>query len=435
MNDSIKRISLDLHATGSREIVKVKRSDTGRKIYISLVDGGMPYHISEDCYAVFTGKKPDKNILFNDCTIEGNVIIYKLTEQTASVPGVVNCEIRLYGADAQLITSPKFSIIVEDTVYNEDDMVESEGEVEALTQLISDATEAISEANAAAQEIREARDNGEFDGAKYHFVNDNAKTTESLVHSIHSYATTPKVNDLVLTTEYDLYVITDVNLETGRVEASLVGNIKGGKGEQGEVGADGVSCTHRWNGTTLVVTSASGTTAADLKGDKGDKGDPGEDYVLTDEDKEEIAKMNTLTVTPPGDGNISSNPASHTPAEILAHVQSGGTAVLLDGESYAYLFSCDEENALFTSLDDGAKTYSYAIRSNNMIAYSKIEYDTRNMISQKITTPTTAEVGQTIVVKSVDSNGKPTKWETVDMVAKVVEALPNYFPILRSEDL
>lgn len=125
MNDSIKRISLDLHATGSRETVKVKRSDTGRKIYVSLVDGGVPYHISEDCSAVFTGKKPDGNIVYNDCVIEGNVIIYKLTEQTATVPGLVNCEIKLYGADEQLITSPKFSIIVDDTVYEEGDEVET----------------------------------------------------------------------------------------------------------------------------------------------------------------------------------------------------------------------------------------------------------------------------------------------------------------------
>ena len=40
-------------------------------------------------------------------------------------------------------------------------------------------------------------------------------------------------------------------------------------------GADGVSVTHIWNGTTLTVVSASGTSSANLKGDKGDKGDVG----------------------------------------------------------------------------------------------------------------------------------------------------------------
>lgn len=40
---------------------------------------------------------------------------------------------------------------------------------------------------------------------------------------------------------------------------------------------DGVSVTHYWNGTTLTITSASGTSSADLKGDKGDAGLNGAD--------------------------------------------------------------------------------------------------------------------------------------------------------------
>ena len=47
-------------------------------------------------------------------------------------------------------------------------------------------------------------------------------------------------------------------------------------------GSDGISATHSWSGTTLTVTSASGTSSADLKGDKGD------DYTLTEADKAEI---------------------------------------------------------------------------------------------------------------------------------------------------
>ena len=41
-------------------------------------------------------------------------------------------------------------------------------------------------------------------------------------------------------------------------------------------GADGVSVTHSWNGTVLNITSASGTSSANLKGEKGDKGDKGD---------------------------------------------------------------------------------------------------------------------------------------------------------------
>lgn len=47
--------------------------------------------------------------------------------------------------------------------------------------------------------------------------------------------------------------------------------IEGGKGDPGK---DGISATHSWNGTVLTVTSASGTSSADLKGEKGDPGRP-----------------------------------------------------------------------------------------------------------------------------------------------------------------
>ena len=40
----------------------------------------------------------------------------------------------------------------------------------------------------------------------------------------------------------------------------------------GSHGKDGTSATHSWNGTVLTITSASGTSSADLKGEKGDTG-------------------------------------------------------------------------------------------------------------------------------------------------------------------
>lgn len=46
----------------------------------------------------------------------------------------------------------------------------------------------------------------------------------------------------------------------------------GGTGPQGEPGKDGVSVSHFWDGTKLVVSSASGTSSADLKGEPGKDG-------------------------------------------------------------------------------------------------------------------------------------------------------------------
>ena len=41
---------------------------------------------------------------------------------------------------------------------------------------------------------------------------------------------------------------------------------KGDKGDKGDTGANGVSVTHRWDDTVLIITSASGTSSAELKG-------------------------------------------------------------------------------------------------------------------------------------------------------------------------
>lgn len=140
MTNSFYKISLDIQDHGSHVSLKAKRGDTGRILYITLMDGRVPYTITSECYAVFTAKKADGNKIFNDCSIIGNTICYAFTPQTTSAVGKADCEIKLYGADEKLLTSAKFALIVEDTVYSEGDEVESEKEATALTKLISEAT-------------------------------------------------------------------------------------------------------------------------------------------------------------------------------------------------------------------------------------------------------------------------------------------------------
>lgn len=155
MNDSIFRVSLDIHEHGSQAVLNAKYADTGRTLRISLRSGSTPYIISAGCYAAFKATKPDGTILFNDCTIEDNEIVYEFTEQTCSAIGRSKCEIALYGSDDKLITSPRFALLVDGTIYP-DGRVESTDEFSALTDLmgttqkfIEDATEATGNAKAA----------------------------------------------------------------------------------------------------------------------------------------------------------------------------------------------------------------------------------------------------------------------------------------------
>ena len=218
MNSSVFKISLDIHKPESQDILYMKRLDASRAIHISLTENGRPYQITPDCSAVFTARKPDGNPIYNDCRIEGNVIIYDVTQQTVSCVGETGCEIRLFNNEDGLITSPRFSILVDYTIYNGEEIVESAPEFDALQQRIEKSDKLYDKVN-------NAYENGEFKGEKG--------------------------------------------------EQGEKGD-NGADGAKGQDGADGISATHSWNDTTLTITSASGTSSADLKGAKGDKGDKGE---------------------------------------------------------------------------------------------------------------------------------------------------------------
>lgn len=155
MKASIYRISLDIQDAYANVSLDVKRGDYGRKIHLTLMDGGIPYKISKECYAVLSAEKPDGKKIFNHCTIEGNTIIYVMTPQTVAAVGVAECEVKVYGADDQLLTSACFNLVINDTV-NEEDQLISEDEVDALTHLISEATTTITEGNEATEEARAA---------------------------------------------------------------------------------------------------------------------------------------------------------------------------------------------------------------------------------------------------------------------------------------
>lgn len=145
MAESTTQISLDVQKTSVPVFVAIKQGDTGsRKIGITLSDGGFPFEIGRGCYAVLNAVKPDGNILYNHCDLEGNTIVYTVTEQTSAAAGRMSCEIRLYGPEDTLITSATFFLVVDGTIYTEE-KVESRDEVSALTHLVSEAATVIAD--------------------------------------------------------------------------------------------------------------------------------------------------------------------------------------------------------------------------------------------------------------------------------------------------
>ena len=122
MKDTKFRILLDIHEVRSQVTIPVKVGDVSCKIYITLVEGGKPYKIHENSFGVFTGKKGDDNYLFNNCVIENGVIRYDFTPQTVAASGILECEVRIYDEDGGVLTTPSFTIVVDERAVKDSDL-------------------------------------------------------------------------------------------------------------------------------------------------------------------------------------------------------------------------------------------------------------------------------------------------------------------------
>jgi len=150
------RLILDTRHTEEQENIFVKRGDTDRRLEVTFTDGSSNLSL-ENCYAVFAAKREDGTVIFNDCTVEGDKAFYEFTHDTVAFVGELNCEIRLYGADDALVTSPRFIVTVLGPVCSDDDVLAAKTEVSALTALVSEASELISD-------VENRLESGEFNG-------------------------------------------------------------------------------------------------------------------------------------------------------------------------------------------------------------------------------------------------------------------------------
>lgn len=159
MERALTYITLDVQKIDSGQLIKAKRGDSARRLVVSLTNRGRPYIPGEGVTAVFYERKPDGNPCFNEAQIDGCTVTYDFTGQTTNVVGLAACEIRLYDAVGQLLTSPRFEMLVDATEYQEGDVPDSSPEYTALTEMVSKGTELIrdlTDVQAGLEPIRDA---------------------------------------------------------------------------------------------------------------------------------------------------------------------------------------------------------------------------------------------------------------------------------------
>ncbi len=165
-----KNITLDLLETGSPVIIKAKQNDRNTR-YISahLYVDGLAYPVPNGTEIAFRYKKPDGTAGFYDAlpdnspaiTVSGNTVTVELVEQVLTVSGCVHCEINMYNAASEKLTTFTFEISVEESVLTDAEIISSDyynvltAEIAKALQAVTDATE---QAENAAQSAQDAAD-------------------------------------------------------------------------------------------------------------------------------------------------------------------------------------------------------------------------------------------------------------------------------------
>ena len=239
MKANIQTITLDLtnSAYSAAQKVFVVQGDSGtRPVKAVITDNGMVRtDLSHESVCLYIDNNGDRPTYVEGISVVNGVAEFNIPQSAVLNAGTEKAELRFIDEENRVLTSVSFMVEVAASVYDEKALLGTD-DGDVLIRMVEQTEK--SEA-AAAKSAEEAKN-----------------TADNLVGN---------VND-------------------------AIEELKAAK-ERGDF--NGISVTHQWDGTVLTVTSASGKSSSDLKGDKGEDG---ADYILTEDDKNEIAaKANAVS--------------------------------------------------------------------------------------------------------------------------------------------
>lgn len=186
MEETKYRINLDVQQGGVQQTLMGFRvgDALSRTVCIHLVERGAAYQAPEGCVVTLYAQKPDGTVSYSLCSVEDGAVEHTFTSGELAAAGEVLCEVRITtgGETPVVLSSPQFSVIVED-VLQDDDAIASTNEYSALTQAIAEmediceaAETATQSANTAAGEAQTAAQNANTAAGEAQTATQNANT-------------------------------------------------------------------------------------------------------------------------------------------------------------------------------------------------------------------------------------------------------------------
>ncbi len=282
----------------------------GRGISLAVRQGGAAANLTgATVYLVWkhkvTGERGTEPFTAIDAAAGTFEVYYPAAMQEAE--GAVQAQIMVSRGNDTYISSRVFTIRVEPVVVGGEEhedgftlFVEAINAYEHATEITTEAATAANNAATAANtaagnadtartNLLAAAENGDFDGADgvdgFSPTATVTQTAEGATITITDKNGTTTA-DIAKGAKGDTGDTGDTGPQGPKGDTGATGP-QGPQGIQGETGAtgatgpagadgnDGISCTHSWNGTVLSVTSASGTSSADLVGPQGPIGATG----------------------------------------------------------------------------------------------------------------------------------------------------------------
>jgi hypothetical protein len=176
-------------------------------------------------------------------------------------------------------------------------------------------------------------------GVYFNWIGNNDYTTSLTINGYNGFPSTKMIEERWIPDTIARKDELDNKLDSSQLSTAINTALDQAKasGEfDGVDGKDGVSVKHVWDGTILTITSANGTSSADLKGSKGDQGDSGV-YVGSEEP---IDPSIIVWVNPDGEaGSVGKTPVKgidyYTDAD-KAEMVSAVIAALPDASEVSY---------------------------------------------------------------------------------------------------